>query len=364
MPVDLDTLIARAARRAPLAAPLAVWGAGGKGRRTVRFLASQGLAPAAVLDSKAGAGQTCEGIAVETPAQWARRGDAGRFTVVVAVHNPGADLAQLAREADSYGVRRVVLPVELHQIFGEHLAADFFLGPATLYAARAAQIAAARALLADDISRTWFDRALEFRLGGDYGRLPAPSPADQYRPRGLPRWREPLRLVDCGAYDGDTLRQFAADHYRLDAYAAFEADPANFARLAAEPALPAERVLSPCAVGARKAKLRFAAGEGGASHIDTAGGIEVDCVTLDEAIPDFRPSLIKMDVEGAEADALAGGAGLIARARPGLAISAYHRPEHLWELPRQVAGWGLDYRLYLRGHAHSTFDLVLYALPA
>jgi FkbM family methyltransferase len=300
---------------------------------------------------------------VETPSQWAERGDPGKFTIVVAVHNPGADLAQLSREAAAYGARRVVLPVELHQIFSERLAADFFLGPPTSYAARAAEIAAARGLLADDISRIWFDRALEFRLGGDYGVLPAPSPADQYRPADLPRWREPLRMVDCGAYDGDTLRQFAADNYRLDAYAAFEADPANFARLAAEPALPAERVLSPCAVGARKGKLRFAAGEGGASHVDEAGDLTVDCVTLDDAIPDFRPTLVKMDVEGAEADALAGGAALIARYRPGLAISAYHRPEHLWALARQVQAWELGYRLHLRGHAHSSFDLVLYAVP-
>jgi FkbM family methyltransferase len=363
MRADLAALLEEPPPRAPLRLPLVVYGAGGKGRRTVRFLAAQGLKASAVLDANAQSGQSCEGIPVHAPAAWRRAHAPSEFDAVVAIHNPGVDMARLGRELREFGLRRVVQPVELHQLFGAALPQDFFLAPASLYRQHRADIARARELYADDASRRWYDCALEFRLGGDYGVLPPPSPADQYRPADLPRWRDPMRLVDCGAFDGDSLRMFLSSGYRLAAFAAFEADRANFQRLARSPGLPAETRLFPSAVGANAGTLRFAAGQGGASRLDETGDTVVDCVRLDDALAGFRPTLIKMDIEGAEHEALAGAAGLIAETRSGLAISAYHRPEDLWRLALRIDAWKLGYRLYLRGHAHSTFDLVLYGIP-
>ena len=90
----------------------------------------------------------------------------------------------------------------------------------------------------------------------------------------------------------------------------------------------------------------------------------IQCVSLDEALPGFAPSLIKMDIEGAEMDALQGARTLIARHCPGLAISVYHRPEHLWQIPLWVNhAMPGAYRLSLRSHAYNDFELVLYAIP-
>jgi len=363
MRADIAALLARAEARPPLRAPLIVYGAGGKGRRTVRFLGAQGLPVSAVLDANARPGQTCENVAVHAPAAWLRENAPADFDAVVAIHNPGVDLAELGARLGALGLRRVVHPVELHQLFGDALATDYFLAPASHYRDSAADIERARGLFEDDSSRSWYDRTLAFRLGGDYGVLPPPSPADQYRPADLPRWQDPMRLVDCGAFDGDSLRMFQSAGYRVDALAAFEADAGNFERLQRLPALPAETRLFASAVGARSGMQRFASGQGGASRLDDAGDVVVPCNCLDAAIPDFRPTLVKMDIEGAEHDALAGAAQVIARHRPGLAISCYHRPQDLWQLALLIDSWQLGYRLFLRGHAHSTFDLVLYGRP-
>lgn len=83
---------------------------------------------------------------------------------------------------------------------------------------------------------------------------------------------------------------------------------------------------------------------------------------MDEALPGFAPSFIKMDIEGAEARALDGARRTIARHRPRLAISAYHQPGDLWNLLRQIRSWDLGYRFHLRGHSFNGFDTVLYAL--
>ncbi|MDR2260412.1 MAG: FkbM family methyltransferase [Azoarcus sp.] len=77
---------------------------------------------------------------------------------------------------------------------------------------------------------------------------------------------------------------------------------------------------------------------------------------------DFRPNLIKMDIEGAEPEALMGAKNMIARHRPHLAICLYHRLDHLWRIPLMIHEWNLGYRFHMRQHA-PLFELVLYAYP-
>ena len=84
---------------------------------------------------------------------------------------------------------------------------------------------------------------------------------------------------------------------------------------------------------------------------------------LDEAFPAFAPNLLKMDIEGAEPDALEGAAELIRRFQPGLAIAVYHQYRHLWEIPLLLQRWLPRHRYFLRAHAHNSFEVVLYAQP-
>jgi choline-glycine betaine transporter len=89
----------------------------------------------------------------------------------------------------------------------------------------------------------------------------------------------------------------------------------------------------------------------------------VPVVALDDVLHAQPVSLIKLDIEGAEADALQGARRLIEKYRPGLAICLYHFPHHLWSIPLWVAELNLAYRFYYRAYEQSTFETVLYALP-
>jgi len=89
----------------------------------------------------------------------------------------------------------------------------------------------------------------------------------------------------------------------------------------------------------------------------------VECVTLDEALEDEQVTFIKMDVEGAEEAALAGGQRIIGRDRPLLALGVYHRIDRLWRIPlmaREALG---DSRLALRSYCLDGLDSVCYAVP-
>ena len=196
-----------------------------------------------------------------------------------------------------------------------------------------------------------------------------PTASAQYFPTDVPGWTGITSLVDCGAYNGDTLAAAAASGTQLADVYAFEPDPDNFAQLTTFArqfrVRSATRItLWPCAVGEHFGSARFLAGSGEASCVSSTGGTVVPVVALDDVLLGADVTHVKMDIEGAETSALCGASDTIRRCRPSLAICVYHRPADLWEIPLLITGLGVDYALYLRSHGCSGFDTVLYAVPA
>ena len=73
-------------------------------------------------------------------------------------------------------------------------------------------------------------------------------------------------------------------------------------------------------------------------------------------------TFVKMDIEGAEMDALQGMQRMIAQYKPKLAVCVYHKPEDLWEIPLYIHKLVPGYRLILRQHSPlMDNDTVLYA---
>jgi hypothetical protein len=93
------------------------------------------------------------------------------------------------------------------------------------------------------------------------------------------------------------------------------------------------------------------------------GGIRVGVVGIDEVVKEEPVTFIKLNIEGAESEALAGARQTILKFRPKLAIAAYHRPDHLWSLAGILADMRCNYRFYLRQHDIGIVETVLYAIP-
>lgn len=73
-------------------------------------------------------------------------------------------------------------------------------------------------------------------------------------------------------------------------------------------------------------------------------------------------TFIKMDIEGAELEALKGSREIIKKYKPRLAISAYHKKEDLVELPLYIKELVPDYKLYVRHYSNAGIETVLYAV--
>ena len=79
----------------------------------------------------------------------------------------------------------------------------------------------------------------------------------------------------------------------------------------------------------------------------SSSGDRVEIVKLDDDIPEGF-TFLKMDIEGAEYDALLGAEQTIRRCRPKLAICVYHGYDDLWRIPLLIDSMVPDYTFCLR----------------
>ena len=367
---------------APGQESLVLFGAGGLGRRILVGLRQAGVEPRAFADNNPARWGTSEsGVPILSPAEAADR--FGKTTVfVVTIWNAGPQhrTRDLSQQLVKLGCRSVTSVCPLFWKFPDIFLPHCYLDLPHKVLADRRLIRCVFSRLADRESREVFVSQLRCRLLGDFDTMPTPVPEAQYWPRGIINFDREEYFVDCGAFDGDTIRELVRGRRcGVRKLSAFEPDPANFKRLQESVlTLPNEvrsRIdLCRAAVGSTSGKLRFnadasassaAAGSGtpiGIAASDGERSVEVQCVALDDALKDEQPTYIKMDVEGYELAALEGARNIIADHQPILAVCAYHLQDHLWRIPSLISSIGGQYRIYFRVHA-SEGDLVCYAVP-
>ena len=171
-------------------------------------------------------------------------------------------------------------------------------------------------------------------------------------------------IFDCGAFNGDTIRLFTQNHTKYAKILAFEPDSNSVTALSS---FINHRKLANIKI--IQAAVGNAAGNRGFIMQGTQGGHLVssdradsliNTIRLDDFFAD-RPTLIKMDIEGAELEALQGAQRIISTYRPKLAICVYHRPEDLFSIPLYLKELNPEYHFKLRKHSQTVYETVLYA---
>ncbi len=90
--------------------------------------------------------------------------------------------------------------------------------------------------------------------------------------------------------------------------------------------------------------------------------IRLPVTTIDNIVLDEKVTLIKMDIEGSELQALRGAQKTIKRNLPRLAICIYHKEQDLYEIPQYILSLSDKYRFYIRHYASNYWETVLYAI--
>jgi len=350
--------------------PIFIYGTGTVGQDVYQILSQKQIPVSGFMDHRPRKTPFVNNVQVYEPTDEKLTPAAQRnqSIIILAIHNRAVYMPGIIDNLQKLGYNNFISMIDLYDFFDQELGARYWLTNRDFYQGFADKIDIAYNLLADETSREIYSATLHFRTHGDFTILPVPDLEHQYFPPDLPSWKSPLRLIDCGAYDGDAIQGFVKAGYEIDALSALEPDIKNYSKLSAyvreQLSNIPELILFPCGAYSQTAQLHFSSGQGEASGITTTGDSVIQCIALDDALPNFAPTLIKMDIEGAEIEALLGAKELIQAYKPGLAISAYHTPEHLWQIPILLHElFKENYRFYLRAHAYNCFDTVLYALP-
>lgn len=338
--------------------------------KCARGLAAAGAKPRCLIEFDARYwGRTVEGVPVVAPQEaFALLGEDP--VVIVAVWSPNHAFTATREWLGFHGFKNV-LPVQAAfwtaaaQI-GEH----YQLGEPGLLSAAALVADTLSNLLADEELRRQFEGHLKWQVSLDSRYLPA---GDRRRAHfGVPflTMPEDVAIVDVGAFDGDSLRNFLFWRGNFRVYYALEPDPISYRRLTeytrSLPASIAQRIRAVQAAAAETAGKLMVSPTGKPGSTPGQNSSQAEAITsirISDYFAGEQINYLKLDIEGAEHQALAGAWDLIERDRPMLAVAMYHKPLDIVEIPMEIIRHTPGYRYFVRSHDDDGIDLTFYAAP-
>jgi len=354
----------------PFSKRVVIYGGGNLGRRTLAGLKGTGIEVIAFVDRNPMLwSQTIAGIPVYGPEEAALRFGSNALFVIALWHpTRTTGIESVSQMLRKLGCAGVISFAPLYWRYSSQYLPYYMWDLPSRAIHSAERVRFAFELFADSYnSQSRFVQQLRLRTHADFA-YPEP-PADH--PAYFPPLFQPVSdecFIDCGAFDGDTVRVFLDWSNRsFSKVVAFEPDPRNADALEVfagrDKSLKGRMEIFRNATGERADIVRFAASGKTDAAISAAGDIEVKCVTLDHILASQHATFIKMDIEGAEMSTLRGAREVIGRERPILAVCVYHQQDHLWEVPLTIHSQMAKARFGLFGYFMEGMETVCYAVP-
>ena len=288
------------------------------------------------------------------------------YTFVIAIWNSNIDLGQLKQSLLELGIKDVIFAGELTNCYEfEH----FMFASREFIENNLNKINKVKGLLNDTKSIELFTRLIQLRQYYDFENEILLD-EQQYFPIDVTElssinWRDQV-FLDLGAFTGDTLLDILKFTDKVKYYYGVEPDDFN-ADLLQTTILDNNvngEVLR-VASGNKNDTVYFMQGGGVSSRVlesETSNAKAVQLLRFDEFNFSHIPSIIKMDIEGAEKNTLQGLEGIIKNKKPILMVCLYHTKDDLWELPLLINEMRNDYKFYIRQHYPNGLETVLYCV--
>jgi FkbM family methyltransferase len=288
------------------------------------------------------------------------------ITFIIGIWNPNIDLGQLKSELQNMGISKVLYAGELTNYYNfEH----YLFASKDFISKNEKKIEFVKNLLRDKKSVELFTRLVELRRENNFD-INIELDERQYFPKDIPEitelnWNSHVYL-DLGAFNGDTLLDLIKYAGEIKYYYGVEPDDINadlLQQTIVDNNINGEvlRVAS----GNKNETVFFMQGGGVSSKVldaESDATKAVQMVRFDDYILKCKPTIIKMDIEGAEKETLLGLKKTIEVYKPILMVCLYHTKDDLWELPILIHEIRNDYKFYIRQHYPNGLETVLYCV--
>ncbi|MDD1504997.1 FkbM family methyltransferase [Lysinibacillus sp. CNPSo 3705] len=259
---------------------------------------------------------------------------------------------------------------ELHHNLIEHIVASdiafylLFRNYSAVVSMHTADFNTVYNMLADEQSKHVFYERINYCITGNREHLiPLKSEAPQYFESDIIALSEEEVFVDGGAFTGDTVEMFLEQTGgKYKRIYAFEPEELKHKQFLDKFAQSANIELIPCGLWSQKDHLLFNAQGSVASGLSANGNIEISVISVDEALKGEPVTFIKMDIEGAELEALKGAEQTIREYKPKLAICVYHKPLDIVQIPLYLKQLVPEYKLFMRHYSDGFCETVCYAV--
>lgn len=216
--------------------------------------------------------------------------------------------------------------------------------------------------LEDESSKELLDNFIRFSMTSDYRYY------GEYKTMLSNQYFEPFMayqeeiFIDAGGYIGDTSLEFVKHDTHYKKIYLFEPSKQNIEQAKLNLANKTNIEFIEKGLGAKAGKTMFNAKLGSSSAVASSGETEIEITSLDQTVTD-RVTFIKMDLEGAEYDALIGSLNTIRNNTPKLAIAVYHKGNDIWKLADLILKTNPNYSLRLRQYTEGWSETVMYFIP-
>jgi FkbM family methyltransferase len=299
--------------------------------------------------------------------------------VVIGVFNHRDNPLEIIEFLSKKGINNQVSPSSFFKHFAGANFSKYYLTSQLELLPTSNQIQKVKSYLNDLESELVLDGFINYQKDGQITSIIRSADAEyQYLGTTLPepwksQWLEgSVNWLDVGAFDGDTIRSIAKSGKDLKevSFLCVEPDFINYSKLVScAQEITQETECLNIAVGATNGTILFK-DEGSLSSGALSANLstqidyrEIEVRTIDSLCFDFTPTHIKMDIEGAEKAGLEGALETLKSARPKIAISLYHLPNDIVEIPLMLMEILPGYNWFIRCYGAHGYDTILYGIP-
>jgi len=216
-------------------------------------------------------------------------------------------------------------------------------------------------ILEDEKSKKVLETLVNFRLSFDFSLYGKIFDQNQYFGEDFLNFEENGIFIDGGGFDGDSTLNYiqkVKNNYKKILF--FEPDAISFEK--AKENLKNIKNIDFFNKGlySKSDVFRFNSSGGLGSNIAESGNTNIEVVSIDELL-DEKAAYIKMDIEGAELEALKGAKKQLLKGTQ-FAISLYHKSGDIRQIPQYIKEINPDYKFYLRHYTNTVFETVLYVV--